>query len=267
MPFADLPGVRMLYGDEGQGPPVLLVHGWSCDGNDWCYQVPALVEAGFRAISVDLRGHGNSSAPEGRYGPRIFADDLAALLDQLNTGPVVAAGHSMGGATVVALAVEHPAKVRAVVPVDSAYGFGEGFRGQRDAFIAGLSGPAGMATAKQLFSGFYPPASPVHLKAWHVRRLESVPRHVLVAAFEGMLSPDGFGFKPESEQYLRRVAVPALAFRAGNQDPSEVARWEREQFQHPKSKAVGWEGTGHFLHQERPAEFNAILLEWLKGLE
>ena len=267
MPFADLPGVRMFYGDEGEGPPVLLVHGWSCDGADWCYQVPALVDAGHRAITVDLRGHGKSSAPEGIYGPRVFADDLAALIDTLDTGPVVAAGHSMGGATVVALAVEHPAKVRAVVPVDAAFGFGEAFRGQSDAFIAGLSGPAGLATAKQLFDGFYPAAAPKHLKAWHVRRLESVPQHVLVESFRGMVGPDSFGYKPESEAYLGRASVPALTFRAGYQDPTEMARWEREQFQHPKSKAVGWEGTGHFLHQERPAEFNAILLDWLKGLD
>jgi pimeloyl-ACP methyl ester carboxylesterase len=153
------------------------------------------------------------------------------------------------------------------VPVDSAYGFGEAFRDQQDAFLASLSSPVGIATAKQLFNGFYPAAAPKHLQAWHVRRLESVPQHVLVAAFEGMLDPAGFGFKPESERYLQRIAVPALAFRAGRQDPAEVARWEREQFQHPKSKAVAWEGTGHFLHQERPAEFNAILLEWLQGLE
>ncbi len=267
MPYADLPGVRLFYGDEGEGSPVLLVHGWSCDGSDWSYQVPALVDAGYRAITVDLRGHGRSSIPEGGYSPAGFARDLAALVESLACGPVVAVGHSMGGATVVALAVEHPEVVRAIVPVDSAYGFGEDFRGQRETFLSALASPLGHATARQLFDGFYPPASPRHLRAWHLRRLESMPREVLHAAFAGMLADDSFGFKPESERYLRRVAVPALAFRAGYQDPGDVSRWERAQFQHPLSKAVGWEGTGHFLHQERPAEFNALLLDWLGKLD
>ena len=51
-----------------------------------------------------------------------------------------------------------------------------------------------------------------------------------------------------------------------NQDPAATAAWERAQFKHPASRAVGWEGTGHWLHQERPAEFNSLLLSWLAGL-
>ncbi|MBK7725323.1 MAG: alpha/beta hydrolase [Dehalococcoidia bacterium] len=122
MPFAQVNDARMFYTDEGEGSPVLMVHGWSCDGSDWAWQIPALKAAGYRCITPDLRGHGRSSVPAGGY-PRQYAADLAGLIGQLGCGPVVAIGHSMGGATVVALAVEHPEVVRAVVPVDSAYGF------------------------------------------------------------------------------------------------------------------------------------------------
>ena len=80
------------------------------------------------------------------------------------------------------------------------------------------------------------------------------------------LAPDQFGTKLESEKYLARVQAPALAFRAGSQDPTAMAAWEKSQFKHPASKAVGWEGTGHWLHQERPNEFNNILLGWVAGL-
>jgi hypothetical protein len=78
-------------------------------------------------------------------------------------------------------------------------------------------------------------------------------------------APDQFGLRPDAERYLARVIVPALSFRAGRQDPAAVAAWERAQFKHPYSKAVAWEGTGHWLHQERPAEFNAILTELIAG--
>lgn len=71
------------------------------------------------------------------------------------------------------------------------------------------------------------------------------------------VAPDQFGLRHEAERYLGRVTVPALTFHAGRQDPAAVAAWERSQFQHPYSKAVAWEGTGHWLRQERPAEFNA----------
>ncbi len=268
MAFADVNGARLFYTDEGAGKPVVLVHGYTCDSHDWSYQIPALLEAGYRVIALDLRGHGKSSVPESGYTPRGYAADVAGLLKTLDAAPAVAVGHSMGGATVVALAVEHPASVRAIVPVDSAYGMALESAGTLVELTAGLSGPQAHAVAKQFFLGsFYPPASPPHLRTHHARRLEGVDALTLREAFKGMFEPaDSFALKPASERYLAQVASPALAFRAGNQDPMTVAQWERSCFKHPYSKAVGWEGTGHFLHQERPAEFNAILLAWLAGL-
>jgi pimeloyl-ACP methyl ester carboxylesterase len=269
VPFAAINGADLFYTIEGEGDPVLLVHGYTCDGQDWCYQLPAL-RGQYRVVTVDLRGHGHSSAPDApeSYNPRSFANDLAGLIEHLQLGPVIAVGHSMGGATVVALAVEHPNLVRAVVPVDSAYGWDPGNRPGMESLAASIAGPAGHHIVVQFFNNsFYPPAAPPHLADAHSRRVMSVPHHVLRDAFHGLINgPGGFGFRPEAEAYLQRMTVPALAFRAGRQDPAAVAQWERAQLVHPYSKAVGWEGTGHFLHQERPAEFNAILLEWLAGL-
>lgn len=268
MPFAEVNDVTMFYTDEGEGPPVLLVHGWSCDGSDWAWQAPALKAAGYRCIIPDLRGHGRSSVPPGGFMPKQYAADLAALLGKLNAGPAIAIGHSMGGAAVVALAVEHPKLVRAVVPVDSAYGFGEETPPLLQQLVAGFKSPAGHDVALGFAAQrFYVPATPTHLPALHARRIAGFNQEVMWKAFEGLLTgEDAFGLKPRSEPYLRRIQAPALAFRAGREDPSAMAAWERDQFQHPKSKAVAWEGTGHWLHQERPAEFNSILLDWLAAL-
>jgi len=263
MAVAELGDVQLFYTDEGSGAPVLLVHGWSCDGADWSWQAPALVDAGYRVIVPDLRGFGRSSVPEGGYSPKGFAGDLARLIEKLACGPVVAIGHSMGGATVVALAVEHPALVKAIVPVDSAYGWGEDFRPLIAGLVDGIKA-VGVAAADTVFDSFYTPASPPQLKAWHKRRAAGVPTQVLWKAFEGMAAD--FGFMVDAQPYLCRVSVPALVFRAGRSDPLAVAQWEKSVFGHPASRAVAWEGTGHFLHQERPAEFNLILLEWLAGL-
>ena len=269
MPFATINGADLFYTDEGAGQPVLLVHGYTCDGQDWAWQIPAL-KANHRVITVDLRGHGHSSAPDApeTYAPRAFAADLNALLEQLGAKPAIAIGHSMGGATVVALAVEHPDAVRAIVPVDSAYGWDPAGREGMLGLVQSLGRPGAQETVLAMFNnGFYPPASPPHLAAAHGRRVVAMPSHVLRAAMAGMVTGEGaFGFKPESEVYLQRIAVPALAFRAGKQNPAAMAEWEGRHLCHPYSKTVAWEGTGHFLHQERPAEFNAIVQEWIAGL-
>jgi pimeloyl-ACP methyl ester carboxylesterase len=223
--------------------------------------------AGYRCIVPDLRGHGRSSVPEAGYSPRGYAADLAALLDHLGTGPVVAIGHSMGGATVVALAVEHPEAVHAIVPVYSAYGMTRS-PAEVEAMVGAFKAEEVASFAVQMFANSYGADAPPHLRALHARRIHAMDPGVRWKAIAGMVDgPDQFCIKPASDAYLQRVRVPALAFRAGNEDPSGVAAWERENFRNPKSNAVGWDRTGHWLHQERPDEFNAALLAWLAALD
>jgi pimeloyl-ACP methyl ester carboxylesterase len=268
VPFAQVDDVSLFYTDEGDGPAVLLVHGWTCDSHDWQWQAPALREAGYRVIAADLRGHGRSSVPAEGYTAGRFAADLAGLLGQRGVTRAVVAGHSLGGAIAVAMAVSYPQLVRAIVPVDAAYGMDPAAIGPlMETLIPGLAGPNGHDAAMPLFAGFYTPASPAHLQEWHRRRMLGMPGHVLHAVIAGLVSgPGQFALRPESEAHLGRVACPAFAFRAGRQDPAAVAAWERSCMKHPYSRAVAWEGNGHWLHQERPAEFNALLLEWLAGL-
>jgi pimeloyl-ACP methyl ester carboxylesterase len=206
--------------------------------------------------------------PEDGYTPQQYADDIAGLVTALGLPPVVAIGHSMGGATVTAFAARHPQLTRAIVPVDSAVGVDRSAIPAFEPLLAGLGSPAANDVALAFFqSAFYPPASPPFLAAWHGRRVMAMPQHVLRKAFGGMFEgEDAFGFRDTMPAYAQAIACPALVFRAGNQDPQAVAQWERSLYGHPYSKAVGWEGTGHFLHQERPSEFNAILGAWLDGL-
>ena len=116
MAFADINGANLFYTDEGEGLPVLLVHGSTCDSFDWNYQLSAL-DGKYRVIAVDRRGHGHSSAPEGSYSAHQDADDLAALLEHVGAERVVAVGHSTGGTVVASLAARYPGRVRAIVPI------------------------------------------------------------------------------------------------------------------------------------------------------
>jgi pimeloyl-ACP methyl ester carboxylesterase len=264
MAFVEVGDVRLFFTDDGAGdPPMLFVHGFSCDSHDWSWQIPHFV-ANHRVIAPDLRGHGRSSVPDKGFDPHSFAADMAGLIDHLGCGPVVAVGHSLGGAIVSALAVEYPDKVRAVISVDPGYLVPDESRPGLDGIISALHTGDPVTTAQEfLGAASYTPASPAHLRTWHMRRIAGVPDHVLQQTLAGLFSgPEALGFQGSAEPYLRRRACPVLAF--------YIAPWraavEAELFTDTTSKAVAWEGSGHWPHQERPEEFNYLVDSWLASL-
>jgi non-heme chloroperoxidase len=89
--------IKIHYNDHGSGKPVILIHGYPLDGNSWEKQERELLRAGWRVISYDRRGFGQSSQPTTGYDYDTFATDLKALLDHLELGEDVAlVGFSMG---------------------------------------------------------------------------------------------------------------------------------------------------------------------------
>jgi non-heme chloroperoxidase len=88
--------IKIYYEDHGAGQPVVLIHGYPLSGRGWDKQIPALLEAGYRVITYDRRGFGQSSQPTAGYDYDTFAADLAALLEHLDLREAVLAGHSMG---------------------------------------------------------------------------------------------------------------------------------------------------------------------------
>jgi len=88
--------IEIHYEDHGAGQPVVLIHGYPLSGRAWDKQVPALLDAGYRVITYDRRGFGQSSQPTTGYDYDTFAADLSTLLDHLDLHDAVLAGHSMG---------------------------------------------------------------------------------------------------------------------------------------------------------------------------
>jgi non-heme chloroperoxidase len=89
-------GIEIYYEDHGAGQPVVLIHGYPLSGRAWDKQVPALLDAGYRVITYDRRGFGQSSQPTIGYDYDTFAADLTALLEHLDVREAVLVGHSMG---------------------------------------------------------------------------------------------------------------------------------------------------------------------------
>lgn len=112
--------VELAYLDQGDGEPVLLIHGFASNKEvNWLHPgwVTTLTRAGRRAIAIDNRGHGQSGklyVPEAYHTARM-ADDARALLDELGISRADVMGYSMGARITAFLAVEHPERVRSAV--------------------------------------------------------------------------------------------------------------------------------------------------------
>jgi pimeloyl-ACP methyl ester carboxylesterase len=109
-------GEFFLRDSGGDGPPVLLLHGWmfASDLNWWTVYRP-LAERGFRVLAVDHRGHGRGLRTPEPFTLSACADDAAGVVEEVGCGPVVAVGYSMGGPIAQLLARDHPDRVRGLV--------------------------------------------------------------------------------------------------------------------------------------------------------
>ena len=99
--------INLYYEDHGTGKPVVLIHGWPLSGASWERQVPALLSAGYRVITYDRRGFGNSSKPTSGYNYDTLADDLHKIMTKLDLRDAALVGFSMGGGEVARYLASH----------------------------------------------------------------------------------------------------------------------------------------------------------------
>jgi len=126
VPYADVDGLRMHYVDEGDGPPVLLLHGEPTSSYLWRNVIPPLVAAGRRAVAPDLIGFGRSDKPEqvGWYSYDRHVASVERLVDQLELDGMTLVVHDWGGPIGLRFAVEHEELVDRLVILDTGIGGG-----------------------------------------------------------------------------------------------------------------------------------------------
>ncbi len=100
-------GVEIFYRDWGSGQPIVFSHGWPLTADDWDPQMLFFLNAGYRVIAHDRRGHGRSSPVPDGHDMDHYADDLAALVEHLGLRDAVHVGHSTGGGVVVRYLARH----------------------------------------------------------------------------------------------------------------------------------------------------------------
>lgn len=107
-------GAEIWYASYGDGPAVILLHGGLGNAGNWGYQVPALVDAGYRVIVIDSRGHGRSTRDDRPFSYVQMSDDVLAVMDHLAIGKAAVIGWSDGACTALILADRHPERVSGV---------------------------------------------------------------------------------------------------------------------------------------------------------
>lgn len=100
-------GTRLFVTDYARGAPVLFLHGWSLNGDIWRGQTAAMAASGLRGIAYDRRGHGRSDKPDRGYDYDTLADDLAAVITDLDLKDVTLVAHSMGSGEAVRYLTRH----------------------------------------------------------------------------------------------------------------------------------------------------------------
>lgn len=114
MPYFENSGAKLYYEETGSGEPFLFLHGASWDCREWAHQA-AHYSPNYRVITMDARGHGNSTLPVGKISPDIFWQDAKALLDYLNIDQAIVCGLSLGGHTGIQLAAKAPERVKRLI--------------------------------------------------------------------------------------------------------------------------------------------------------
>ncbi len=121
--FVDTNGIRMAFYEQGEGRPVVLLHGFPELAYSWRYQLPALAGAGFRAIAPDQRGYGQTDVPEGieSYAIDVLIADIHGLLDALDLPSAVFAGHDWGALVLWHMAQVAPERIDGLIQLNIPY--------------------------------------------------------------------------------------------------------------------------------------------------
>jgi 3-oxoadipate enol-lactonase len=273
MPHTYTNGIVTFYEDSGEGPPVVLVHGYGADLRLWDAQVPALVGAGFRVIRHDVRGHGRSLISPDGYTYENYSADLRDLLDRLNVerptteslsiDAAHVVGLSMGGGVALQFALDHPQRVLSLTLVDSAlpgFTYGQEAAGRIEALMEAVrtEGPRSALESVYLQHPFFDGIRRVPEQFKSVR--EIVLGFQAPDMREGSRPPD---YRPDLTGRLADVAAPTLVILGEHDIPDFrlIAGVLAENI--PQARLTIIPDCWHLPPVEQPDEFNRLLVDFL----
>ncbi len=275
---------------HGQGPLVVCLHGFPDHPRSFRLQVPALVEAGYRVVVPTLRGYEPSSqTADGHYHALDLANDLIAWLDELRVDEARVIGHDWGAIIAYAAAALEPARLRCMVTIAvphmrrlhaarslmmpkqlrrSWYALLFQLRGLSDVAFAAAPDRIIDKLWREWSPGWKP--EPGELEAVKQTFAQPGVRRAAMGYYRALFSSPSRCAWDSWKLLSERTPVPTLSI-TGALDGAIDTRahdfgdWQRDYL--APSRVKRFECAGHFVHQERPAEVNAEILDWLRAHE
>lgn len=261
--FLSVPGGAIAYDDTGNGRLVVCAPSIGDVRAEYRFLRPQLIAAGFRVVTMDLRGMGESSASFADYSSVAVGSDIVALARHLGGGPAAVIGTSMAGGSAVWAAAEASNAVDRLVLID-AFVRGHPMNPLVMAMMNGLlSRPWGPAMWRRYFTKFYPSQKPADFEGYLAHLQTNLREPGRIEALKAMMNRSD---NAAVEDALGRVTAPTLVV-MGTKDPD---------FKDPAAEA-GWiarrlggsllmlEGAGHYPHAEMPARVGPEIVRFLSG--
>jgi len=258
MSMAQINDIQMYHEVHGQGYPLVLIHGLSATSLIWAFQVPEF-SLDYRAVIMDLRGHGQSGKPEMEYSIDLFSRDVVALMDHLGIERAHIVGGSMGGMVAQQLALDYPQRVKRLVLADSMSHLDTCLRMKMETWglIAerlGMEMQARDAMPWSFSSSYINEHSDGIMDI--IGQVAALPVQPYLQSLEATIAHD-------VRERLSSIAAPTLVI-TGDQDilvPRQYADILCESI--PDSRLEVIKGAAHVVNIEQPEAFNAVVLDFL----
>jgi pimeloyl-ACP methyl ester carboxylesterase len=255
--------IELAYRDKGAGEPVIFLHAFPLNQRMWDEQVAALSQIR-RVITFDWRGFGKSEHRGDKFLMETFADDLAALMNELKIDRAVLCGLSMGGYAAFAFYRKYADRVAALILADTRAGADneEGKRARSE--MAELALQAGASViADRIIPRLLAPDTLQNKPqiADRVRALiENNRPEAMAAAQRGMAE------RADSTDLLAKISCPALVIVGSEDALTPLSEAEKMRAQIPSARMAVISHAGHLSNLEQPDEFNRLASDFLKQL-
>ncbi len=249
-------GVSLRYDVDGLGsPPLVFVHGWSCDRTYWEHQAKHF-QSDHLVVVMDLAGHGESGLDRTTWSMEAFGQDVVSVVRRLDLKDVILIGHSMGGSVILEAARMMPNRVSAIVAVDTFFDIETMMsRDQADQFLRPFRSNFRAATRSYVREYMFTPATDASLIEAIAADMSLAPPDVAIESLASLVMYD-------TPAALRKVGVPVHCINSDKVlTKVDVAREYAPSFDVSILPDVG-----HFLMMERPEEFNELLGQTLDAL-
>ena len=260
MPFVEVNGTILHYRFDGpeKGPVVMLSNALASDLTMWEFQIPALVEAGFRVLRYDSRGHGHSAVPEGPYSIELLTADAVDLMDALGLEKVHFCGLSKGGMIGQMLGSQYGDRlISLTLSSTAAYMAPKEIWDERIETVR----KGGMAVVVDAtLDRWFTKAAQIHLAS----SVEKVRHLILNTPVEGFCACCAAIRDMDQREAIGAVFTPTLVM-VGEHDsgtPISAAKYIQQGI--ASSALTIIPDAAHFVHMEQSSIFNQALLEFIK---